>query len=262
MRIISKQNDYYDSIQAYGDDNSCIYKRTCESLNIQSSDFPFFKEFIPYKRLGCGIAKYKRVDGVRKRVNEWNVEPLFILFCGKVYPCLKCTHDKTSKIKFIYRFDDMHEIETFLSEHSKQALKHFQSYLKEDGNRWWYGSKAIPIIKRFQNFFDLFNKVNAEELFYEYSIPYFSLNVNDIEGDGWNKLHNHKIKITSNPSLKDYNFYSVKSSFEAYTDIRNFISQQLGGNSPKMVDISNEDMIVKKGFDKKISFRKGKTKNK
>jgi hypothetical protein len=63
--------------------------------------------------------------------------------------------------------------------------------------------------------------------------------------------------IVINPLLKRYQFQKVKDPYTTFQDIDFFISNFMG-TMPEMVTLSNEDRIVKHGFDKKTSFRKDK----
>lgn len=260
MRIISKQHDYYDCIQAYGDDDSCMYKRKSESITIQNVDFPFIEELKKYIGLKFTCSKWVQEGKIREIEDYYSVLPVFILFCSKVYPCLKCTHREIEGVRYIYEFDKINEIKTiFLKD--KDELQHFTRHFNYKMQSRW-GKKTKSNMHLYEEFFRLKDTLDCSNLMLEHSIPYFSLHSKDFDTSIYNKKHNYDVTLMGNPSLKEHEFYQVKTAFEAYTDIRNFISQQLGGNSPKMVDISNDDMIVKKGFDTKISFRKGKTKNK
>lgn len=58
-----------------------------------------------------------------------------------------------------------------------------------------------------------------------------------------------------NPCLKDYEFYKTVDAVTAFQEISMFISGVLGGNSPKMVELEDKDLIKKHGYDK-WSFRK------
>lgn len=69
-----------------------------------------------------------------------------------------------------------------------------------------------------------------------------------------------KSGVTKNPKLGDFEFYKIKSPFEAYQELDMYISGVLGGKSPKLEEISDESMKLKKGFDHKYSFKKEPTK--
>jgi hypothetical protein len=61
--------------------------------------------------------------------------------------------------------------------------------------------------------------------------------------------------IVYNPRLMDYHFYREVDAVSAFQEISMFISGVLGGQSPKLVQLSDKDLIAKRGFDK-WSFRK------
>lgn len=64
-------------------------------------------------------------------------------------------------------------------------------------------------------------------------------------------------QIILNPVLKEIEFYKKIDSFTAFQELSMFISGIMGGKSPCMIEISNDDKIAKHGFDK-YSFRKEK----
>lgn len=64
-------------------------------------------------------------------------------------------------------------------------------------------------------------------------------------------------KVIYNPMLSDYSFYKVMDSYSAFQEISMFISGVLGGQSPKIVQLPDKDILTKHGFDK-MSFRKEK----
>ena len=50
--------------------------------------------------------------------------------------------------------------------------------------------------------------------------------------------------------------------YMTYQELEQFISGILGGNSPKMIEISDKDRLESHGFDNVTSFRKSKEKGK
>lgn len=63
----------------------------------------------------------------------------------------------------------------------------------------------------------------------------------------------------TNPCLRNFAFYKMKDAVATFQELSMFISGVIGGQSPRMVEISDKDRIAKHGFDK-LSFRKEKTK--
>ena len=72
MRIISDFHDYYDVVQASGQDQSLIYNRKEKTVELTNYPFPFFR-----------FSAYYWPDPFTLQVQQHIVG-----FCGKVYPVL------------------------------------------------------------------------------------------------------------------------------------------------------------------------------
>ncbi len=79
----------------------------------------------------------------------------------------------------------------------------------------------------------------------------------------WVRHKGYQLHIDGNaPRLMEYGFANIIPAEQLYQELEYFLSNILN-ESPDIkppVTISNEDMIVSKGFDKKISFRHRKNK--
>jgi hypothetical protein len=68
--------------------------------------------------------------------------------------------------------------------------------------------------------------------------------------------------MTINPCLKNLQFQKVVDSYQAFQTIEQFLFGVLIAPDKPTLNISNEDKIIKHGFDTKWSFRKESTSNK
>lgn len=242
MRIIGKTRDYYDSVRAFGIDPNCVYIRKREEYDIENINFDFNKLFYTKE---IGPNKCFPYNTFIDRYNNDFFHKLYIIgFCGRLYPCFKLTyeysHNYKSKIytSYVYNISD---IKNFLITHKlKRNIEIF-----ENKGRWSEFTED-----NINNIFNYLKEKEKEcdELFHLERIPTFVLDVNN-KNLVWNEI------------LADYQFYRVVDTFTAFQELAGYISGVLGGQSPKMVDISNDDMIHKKGFDN-MSFKKAPGKKK
>jgi len=227
MRLYSKFHDYYDTAIAYGIDELCFYQRKQQG----------FKP--PEYRKGSVASTYNDIAEPFKDSIEHTsflnarFAKFYILFCGRVYPGVRYHYDKN--INSIEYYDKIvYDVEDALREHSK--------YRKRHPSRWYGVDRGAKAIKQH---FSL--KVPEEILInmhHKAGVPIIL-----ITGE----------KVVYNPKLLTYGFQKVVNATEAFQEISMFISGVLGGQSPKMVQLEDKDLIKKRGFNK-LSFRKEKEK--
>jgi len=69
------------------------------------------------------------------------------------------------------------------------------------------------------------------------------------------RLFRNNRKFFINPVLKDYEFYKIFDSYQAFQEIQMFISGVLGSKEKDIIMIEDKYKIASHGFDK-WSFRK------
>ena len=222
MLIISKFHDYYDSAIAHGIDKSVVYKR---DTKIEGKDRP---------------DKYRSMDTVPSDNKRWYTEGFLLGFCGKLYPYYKLTEAKENnpEVKFFYEYE---KLEKFLNLKNKKVANR---------DRWsWRGREPTK-----KEWFDANTHTSRglDALFLKERCPVFTWSQN-YYGSG--------VVTVINPCLKDINFQQVLDPYTAFQEIYMYISGVLGTNENDMVDISDKDMLKKRGFDK-WSFKKLPTKRK
>lgn len=223
MRIFSKFRDYYDSALGYGIDPKCIYIRnTIEKENSSKLFYDVFND---------NPVKYS----LR---NYFSSTKLFlILFCGKLYPVYEIELFNSYDIFYCYSFED---VESITKKVAKK--KELDNFYKEKRRVWWdRGGKTQSLAEQFVDFFDKYKGMEVDlNIHFKDKIPVYKIT---------------KELIVENPNLKEHEFYRVVDPYQAFQELSMFISGILGGNSPEMVEISDQDKIHKAGFDK-WSFRK------
>jgi hypothetical protein len=101
---------------------------------------------------------------------------------------------------------------------------------------------------------------NALPIFRELKVPVFVYDGDfgrttfDKKRRGYN---NHKPKFFINPLLKNYEFYKVFDTFQAFQEISMFMGGVLGAGEKEITVVADKYKIAQHGFDK-YSFRKDK----
>lgn len=224
MYIISKKKDFYDGVVgSMGIDKTLIYERTDDDSKIVK-EFSFdnksysFTQNNPFLRIGHTVVKPDH----KKYFNS----SLFIIgFCGKLYLGWKFFYKVKSYNNYI------EETKTDIIYGYDNAKKH----LKTDG---YSSSNIIDDINYVLNYdsIDIFRKINAPVFIY-----------NDVRrGQG---------VLTTNPILKDWEFYRIVDSFSAFQEISMFLGGVLGTNEKSVIEIEDKYRISQYGFNK-WSFRR------
>jgi hypothetical protein len=229
MRIISKFVDFYDAVQAMGIDKELIYLREESEIKLQSSKdetknsdliIKINKEFENIFNAVRPLSRYNNIASLRTNTIggvDYNLQLIIIVFCGKVYPAVRVDiFSKSQKVLFNFQ-----EIEEYLLK-NKLVIK--------ESRRWNSGSteKILGEIFKFQG-----KEINYS-WFFNIKAPVFVL-------DGQ--------KFIINPNLKKYNFVKVKDPYTAFQEIAMFLGGVLGFKAPATINISDKDMMFKKGFD-------------
>lgn len=225
MLIVSKFKDFYDTAMGVdGIDKTLIYKR--ETTEIKE----FKQDFI--------LPSY--TDNQTKQTIIY--KPFIIGFCGKLYVTYRiqyCTKHVYVKNPTVLKTEYLHGTEGILKLMQKLSDKNTRGYAYDR--------------KENKKSYDLVEKLNGKpynKIFSKYNVPCFSYEV----PSGFFRRYTETTLIL-NPRLKDFNFVEVMNPFIANQEISMFIGGVLGQSDRPMVEVSDKDRLVSKGFDKKWSFR-------
>lgn len=247
MLIISKYKDYYDIVQGQGVDKTLIYKRDEKEIfvNYDKSFDVVGKGFVLPQEYYEFVAYF---DTLPHRFYIWKskmeAEPFIVGFCGQIYLGYKMSLP-TGEKEICY---NVYSIIEFMKTHKLyEQLDEFSSPEKKSK----YGrtkSKYRPF--KFDEVKNAFDEVKDNKflhsLFVEYKAPIFY----------FERMY-RGAKFHINAQLKDLDFHIKVSHYQAFQEISMYLGGVLGVGSPEMIDISDKEMIKKKGFDK-FSFRKAK----
>lgn len=232
MLVVSEFHDYYDCIQSSGIDKSVVYnrvERTASGVN----DF-----------LKCG---YDIANGrCFLTVNYFTVG-----FCGEIHfgVHFECRHKYHSHNDFevdecVYSVDEFLNLIKGLPQWvEKSMLKK-----RKNGVRGRFpGDYQGAGIRDIELFFKENKKVMDDSLFIKHGSPLFIYEYSSCSGN----------RLSLNCSLDRINFARVYDPYQAYQRIYQYLSGVLGKDEVETVNISDECMRDKKGFNDR-SFRMDK----
>jgi hypothetical protein len=228
MRIISKFHDYYDCVQATGQDDDLIYVRTRKTIG-EGKIILYTQSLRSFQFISsCGV----------------------IGFCGEFYPLIKTKEYGEDAPTICYSIEDL---DKFIE--SKAKKKDVEFYYSKEKNRhsWGFRAGCERFLSSLEVDFRRVRKVSykhKEHIFQDYQVPVFV--IKELARNPLTRRYNEIIEL--NTCLKDLEFYRVVDSYTAFQEIAMFISNQARPENPT-VGIGDEDMVKAKGFDK-YSFRK------
>lgn len=246
MRIISKFHDYYDTAMGVGIDNTRIFNRNREPIDLLVASHPTLKE----------IEDEFPVPNFERAVSSvgLSVRRVIIGFCGKIYIGYDVELSKSINNNYPNYKNTLFNI---------QDLEEFYNVLDPKGSLWYNfiipNKRNRKFIKRwnrwtsevFEEFRDRYNETtNLEHLFLDYNTPIFTIVFNQ---------YGRNAVFDPSPCLKDFNMGRKFDAYRAYQEIDMYMSGVLGSVEKEPVDISDTHMRDAKGFDN-MSFKKAPTK--
>lgn len=249
MYIISKFKDYYDIGTSLGIDKTNVYKRVEETLTldninnklqIEHPDLNAFRisghRMINYSRLNYFKPYAKNYTSSTSRRVYMNSDVLFkkhiIAVCGKLYSVL-LFEEYPDKYLVFHNYEEVkeHLIKSGIPVPEKDSFKGMNFCLFD------------------RIFFK--NEVVESDINIFYKTPILSYTFSRYNG----------FKLTLNPELNKFEFYKVFDSYTMFQEVSMYNSGVLTNTEDNMIQISDEDMKVAKGFYE-YSFKKLPTKKK
>ena len=240
MLIISKKKDFYDGVVGtMGVDKTIIYNR--DTIELENRDIPkTFKgkdSFWGLKYRETPFHELSYVDIKKECKHVCDEHAHFIIgFCGKLYIGWKLyreidtiTHAISTEITYDTEF-----MQTILEE------KNWHTNL-DDSIKYILSYNALPI----------FRELKVPVFVYDGD---FDRTTFDKKRYGFNSF---KPMFFINPLLKNYEFYKVFDTFQAFQEISMFMGGVLGAGEKEITVVADKYKITQHGFDK-YSFRKDK----
>jgi hypothetical protein len=241
MLIISKKKDYYDGVVGtMGVDKTIVYNR--DTIELENRDIPnAFKGKntfwgVKFRENPFHALSYVSIKKEYKDICDEHAH-FIIGFCGKLYIGWKLyreiiteTHAISTDIS--YNIDFMKTILEPKSWHNNLA----------DNINYVLSYDALPI----------FRELKAPVFIYDGDFGRTSF-------DRKRSIYNSfKPKFFVNQLLKDYEFYKVFDTFQAFQEVSMFMGGVLGAGEKNIVEVADKYKITQHGFDYKFSFRKDK----
>lgn len=225
MRIHSKFKDYYDTALGYGIDEGIHYVRETTVFE-RTKDAPI------------SLWGYKDSPRFWNQLTEEDIDLDFnhLLFCGKLYSFVVIRVNWNDRVLICWTYE---EVEKYLF-----------PYVLPERRKMYFTRKNL---ETWRNYFEVLEHRNFADIHHDTGIPVILFQVNP----EWNRYYRDS-EIIYNPCLKDIHFFKVMDPFTCFQELSMYIGGVLGGNSPKMVTISDEMKVYKHGFDPVYGFRKRK----
>ena len=259
MRIVGKGSDYYDSALGHGFDPNLCYVRKPVTTE-DAYDHPLYHKLMSKKSAerdmiyNTNKVRYEHFPSTARRIElkrgnyrEINVDPGFIGFCGKVYPFF-CV--STERKAYVHHNDKMERTFHYDSDSLIARCKELGFTIQEDGtakrgSSYWYHSSKLTR-RSMDEFLEVIE--NVDDFFHEIGNPVFAMYAFDNDRQNFEFLEN--------PILKSFQFYKKFDAYTAFQELSMYIGGVLGAAHPPMLEISDKDMAIKKGFGHKYAFRK------
>jgi hypothetical protein len=232
MRIISDFHDYYDVVQATGQDQTLIYHRKREEVSVSIYPLPVLK-----------LPPWRNWQDNR----ETQIRQHIVGFCGKIYPVVVLTQADSRKPVICHNMD---EVDSFVRDFChKRQIAEYHAETKPPWRRRGWVSYRFSRSTFEKHFMECAEKRDAfSGLFIEKRCPVW---IGTVLEYSWRRCAG---KIVYNGSLKELEFYRLVDTYTAFQEIAMF----LGGLAVPLKEIPtvpDKVMVGIKGFDQ-WSFRK------
>lgn len=238
MKIISKFHDYYDYLTCYSDKN--VFYRKFETIPVNDER----KQIYWSDDVGF--------NSLRVYINFCN-----LFFCGKDYPFVSVyynSYENRRKFSTKYFFNEL-EYYDFIVELNNQIVsnpefkyafrfRNIKTLLQECFRKNSFSDEIIPRNK-YKEFFPILDYVEKEWLRTIFPAAYLIV-----------KHH----EIVKYPKLDELGFYNIVSAEEAYQEIEYYLFNVLNKSDADVPVGTDVEILESKGFDRKNSFRKEKSK--
>ena len=241
MYIISKHKDYYDGVAgSTGIDKTLVYERNQIEIENQKEMPKEFHGNFGWSRNYDNHFLNLGYSDTERHCKKYEKAKFFLIgFCGKLYLGWRLLYSveefdvekgamtKVPKVDIIYGYENV-----------KDFIR---------GGFWRHNFKDdVEYVLNYDPI-NMFREINAPVFVYD----------NDavIKRGDYGRQLNSGIFIV-NPILKDFEFYKVVDTFQAFQEISMFLGGVLGRGEKEIVEVSDKNKITQHGFDYKWSFRK------
>lgn len=225
MKIFSKFQDYYDSaLGSFLDSDVAVYRKT-STINVPYKEIP---------RLGNYDFSYEVVKDINGRKQYGKLPIHMIGFCGTWYFFVYAQDRRGFFNKLEYKtFDE-------IVENNRQ-------------NSIFYGynsNKGVTDPNKEPGWKEIFEKYGPVLYIEKYNPP----------GEYYRQFSNINMETVIWPELKTYKFQAVKDPYTALWEIEHWFDTHARPDEAVVPVGDDITRLQAYGFDKKMSFRKGKEK--
>ncbi len=248
MRIISKFKDYYDGVQALGQDSSLVYNRKTEEVGTptESEIDKFLDE----------LANFQNVKHIRSSGEDLYICKVILGFCGQLLTCYCAQWPTVDLLNSPVFFYSREELINYLDKHKKTLVL---EDVKFRSNMSWKKKESVP----WQEFIPTFEPIrhNYDGIFHLlkkpiFIFPSFVFDYEIIKKNLWlNKIHWKKSRIIVDPNLKSIGFERIQDAYQCYQSLEQYISGVLGNTEKEDDNRSDKEKVKSHGFDEKYGFR-------
>lgn len=237
MLIIAKKKDYYDGVAGTtGIDKTIIYDRETQEFEGDNIPVIFERKRGYWSSISRNKTPFHQMNyhHIKKEFRKICDEHTYFIigFCGKLYIGWK-----------LYRvINSDEEVSTEFTYDNEYMIK-----ILEDKS--WDGilSDSINYVQSF----------NALQIFRDLKSPVFVYDSDYDRKTYYKKRNNNRLsKFIVNPLLKNYEFYKVFDTVQAFQEVQMFMGGVLGKGEKEIVEVQDKYKITQHGFDYKWSFRK------
>lgn len=225
MRIYGG-HDYYDCALGFGADPTVVMVRKNEEIDPKTVNIP---------RPAIDIQLF---DKANSSPRSWlfqsnDLKEIRVVFCSKVYHGVEIYHKGT--FHYFWQGD---KLQAFIDSHKELSIKLH--------NRSWRDWKRKLKIEEY------FEVIEAPDYLRDFMITNRYAIVLEKEVDSY-----HPPQCWMNPhGLKKVGFAKAIDPYTAYQELSMWVGGVLAGESPKMVKITDDKVLIENhGFDNVFSFR-------
>ena len=270
MRIISDHRDYYDCVMSQGMDLTCVWVRRLEEVEFGNKP----RWHTPGVIFGNGEWPFPECPGTYWIGEKIEISQYMIGFCGKVYPVLEISKTGPDGKKTFCR--SLEDIDVFVEDNFKKI--EVDTYKLTKKKTWHWRRKGVGISRK--DLREFFEECRQQEesfknIFVDNGCPVF-VAAYKTRYDKYSTIVYHGRRedperpddkprvLKSNANhvlLKDFEFYKVFATQQAFQEIWQYISGILGLNNPYVPEMDDLTKRDGHGFNE-WSFRKEPTKRK
>lgn len=250
MLITGTMNDYYDTVLKYGVDKSVVYNRITEEKPLLDTEANKINDFISlytksrfYNLFNSHYMKSVLVSIGNQKYFGFISNENVIPFRMKS----NINNTKDENIFFIYNRESFEKYSEYYKgltklEPIKQLDVEFSSLIKPSSI-----AEYIDTLEQINS--EINDKLDLTSVHIRLNSPVLILYYHY-----YNRYSNNYFAI-KDAVLRNISFQSILDPYSTHQIIYNYLSGVIGSRENDLIEISDKDKIVSKGFDKKISFR-------